>query len=386
MCLVTAVRDRESDLDERQRPVPWDHRPIAGSFRGLPWWGAIALGFGLAILGAAVDILMFDKPELIFKASYFIGSIGAVAAVRRRHLFGPMVQPPLILALVVPGVVLYGGGIPENSDSLARILAVSTPLINGFPTMAITTVATLVIGIFRIFRERDPNREGDKSPKSKLKAGAAELADEGTELVDRESVRRSASTRRPGSAVGPTPARAAGATGATPRSAVTPSDRPQARSRHPAVPDEQATRIRRAATPEEPTRGRRAADPDVPTRARRPVTPDEPTRARRPVDPPPGRRARIEENRARPLEPGEPRTQRPRASRQPDTERPRGGERPGPDSPSGRWRVPGDAPNWPAQDSQPLPGPGLNDEPPRRAQRRRQPPPPPQRPWDDDQG
>jgi len=66
-----------------------------------------------------------------------------------------MVQPPLILALAVPGVVMMGGG-ATGAGLTAKALAVGTPLINGFPTMAITTGVTVTIGCVRLLRQRPP--------------------------------------------------------------------------------------------------------------------------------------------------------------------------------------------------------------------------------------
>jgi hypothetical protein len=155
--LVTAIRDGQNDEETDDTVVPWDELPIYGDRRGLPWWGAVLLAFGLALLGAGMNLQMEDSLGIFFQGCYFVGSVAAVAAVRRRNLFGPMVQPPLVLGITVPAVVLLDSGLPENTDTLAKALAIGTPLINGFPTMAITTGVTLAIGIFRLYRERDPD-------------------------------------------------------------------------------------------------------------------------------------------------------------------------------------------------------------------------------------
>ncbi|HKS44696.1 MAG TPA: DUF6542 domain-containing protein [Amycolatopsis sp.] len=154
---MTALRDRASDPDADEVAAPWDARAIFGARRGLPWWAAVLLAFGLAVVGAVVDIQTQNTLGWVFKIAYFVGSVSAICVVQRRSLFGPMVQPPLILAITVPGVVLLVSGLPSSSDTLSKALAVATPLINGFPTMAITTGCTLAIGIFRLYRQRDPN-------------------------------------------------------------------------------------------------------------------------------------------------------------------------------------------------------------------------------------
>ncbi|AXB45091.1 DUF6542 domain-containing protein [Amycolatopsis albispora] len=153
---MTAIRDRQSDPDADDLSVPWDELPVVGTRRGLPWWGAVLLGFGLAAVGAVASLQITDNLELIFQGAYFVGAVGAVAAVQRRSLFGPMVQPPLILAVTVPAALLFSGT-PAGGDTFSTALAIATPLINGFPTMAITTGAALALGFFRIYRERDPD-------------------------------------------------------------------------------------------------------------------------------------------------------------------------------------------------------------------------------------
>nr|WP_208407365.1 DUF6542 domain-containing protein [Amycolatopsis granulosa] len=164
--------------------MPWDQRPIVGDRRGLPWWGAVLLAFGLAVAGAVIDMQTRHELGWLFKGAYFIGAVAAVCAVQRRSLFGPMVQPPLILGITVPGVVLMVSGMPENSDMLSKALAIGTPLINGFPTMAVTTGCTLVLGIVRIYRERNPDltaKTGDgKRPTDPKRPGGAGRGDAGS--------------------------------------------------------------------------------------------------------------------------------------------------------------------------------------------------------------
>ncbi|NIH78650.1 DUF6542 domain-containing protein [Amycolatopsis viridis] len=174
---MTAIPDRRSDSDADDVPLPWDQRPIVGDRRGLPWWGAVLLAFGLAVVGAVIDMQTRHSLGWLFQGAYFIGAVAAVCAVQRRSLFGPMVQPPLILGITVPGVVLLVSGMPENSDMLSKALAIGTPLINGFPTMAVTTGCTLVLGIVRIYRERNPDltaKSGDsKRPTAPKRPGGA---------------------------------------------------------------------------------------------------------------------------------------------------------------------------------------------------------------------
>lgn len=170
---MTAIRDRQSDPDADDVPVPWDERPVVGSRRGLPWWAAVLVGLGLAVVGALIGKPTQGNIPLIFTVCYIAGAVIAVCAVRRRGLFGPMVMPPLVLAVTVPGVILLTSG-SQGDDMLSKALNIGTPLINGFPTMAITTGITLLIGFVRMFRERDP----DAPKKGKAERRRADEDDE----------------------------------------------------------------------------------------------------------------------------------------------------------------------------------------------------------------
>jgi acid phosphatase family membrane protein YuiD len=112
---------------------------------------------GLTAVGVFADIERLNRLGIVFQACYFVGCLLAVVMVQRKGLFGPMVQPPLILAIAVPGVVLAAGSLPSGGGMMATALAVGTPLINGFPTMAITTGLVLAIGAFRLVNQRRPS-------------------------------------------------------------------------------------------------------------------------------------------------------------------------------------------------------------------------------------
>lgn len=170
---VTATHDRPSDLDEEPAEPAWDERPIVGTRRGLPWWGAVLLAFGLAAIAAWIDVQRQDSLGRIYQGAYVLGCLGAVALVRRRNLFGPMVQPPLVFAVTAVGaVVLNQPGSPFSAGLKQLLLSVALPLTSNFPTMAITTGAAVAIGLFRLWLQRDPNPRVRSNRAGREPAGA----------------------------------------------------------------------------------------------------------------------------------------------------------------------------------------------------------------------
>lgn len=156
---VVTRTERDDDHATGDEPVAWDERPIFGTSAGLAWWGAILLGFGLTFLGVAIDQQLNEKaPTMVTQGAYFVACVAAVCWVRRGSLFGPMVQPPLILAVALIGLNIYRDGLPKDFDVKDFLLGYGVPVINSFPTMAVTTGVTLLVGVFRMFWQRDPDR------------------------------------------------------------------------------------------------------------------------------------------------------------------------------------------------------------------------------------
>lgn len=153
---MTATRDRRSDPAE-DAETPWDDRPVIGESRGLPWWGAVALAFGLAAVGAIASMQFQGTLSPIFQGAYLLGCVGAVCAVRRRSLFGPMVQPPLVFAVTAIGAVVLLGESGSGGGLGKLLFSVALSLTSNFPTMAIGTALTVAIGLYRLWKERDPN-------------------------------------------------------------------------------------------------------------------------------------------------------------------------------------------------------------------------------------
>jgi len=114
-------------------------RSVVRTVRGLRWWGALALAAVLTVAGVAVDLLASGELGVVFTACFAGGCILATAWARRDSLFVPLVQPPLLLAVAVPAVVVASGSLPRSGGTASALLAIGGPLVNGFPTLAITT-------------------------------------------------------------------------------------------------------------------------------------------------------------------------------------------------------------------------------------------------------
>ncbi|WP_459706944.1 DUF6542 domain-containing protein [Actinophytocola sp. KF-1] len=165
---MTATRDRRSDPEVDAEPA-WDDRPIIGQFRGLPWWAAVLLAFGLTAIAAFVDMQRQDSLGRIYQGAFVLGCVGAICLVRRRSLFGPMVQPPLVFAITSVSAVALLGPKTGGGGLKSLLLSVAWPLTSNFPTMGITTAVVVLIGLFRWWRERDPDPDvrPNKPPKQR---------------------------------------------------------------------------------------------------------------------------------------------------------------------------------------------------------------------------
>lgn len=146
-------------------------RSIVGTVLGIPPVAALGVAVAFTGLGVLIDVLRMGTVGVIFKIGFFLGCLLAVMWVRRRSLFGPMVQPPLLVAVLVPVIVLLVGPPRSGGGMTETLLLVGAPLINSFPTMATTTAVVLAIGIGRLLLQRydDPELRlrratGDTTP------------------------------------------------------------------------------------------------------------------------------------------------------------------------------------------------------------------------------
>jgi hypothetical protein len=157
-----------------QRPLgqwPVGERSLLGSVLGIPPAAAVGLAFGFTALGVFVDLQRIGTVGGVFQALYFSGCVLATTWVRRRSLFAPLVQPPLLLAVAVPAIALLAEG-SGGGDAGQTLLAVAAPLVNSFPTMAVTTAVVLALGVFRLVVQREP-RDRDRRVSARRESAAA---------------------------------------------------------------------------------------------------------------------------------------------------------------------------------------------------------------------
>lgn len=159
---------------------PTPERSLVATVLGVRPVAAVGLAATLTALGVLVDLLRAGTLGVVFSVCYFSGCVLSVAWVRRRGLFGPIVSPPLLLAVAVPAVVLLMGSPRPGTGISERLLTIGAPLVNSFPTMAWTTAAVLAIGVARCVAQR----------------GSAELSEPRGQAAARGAGRRSGSPRR----------------------------------------------------------------------------------------------------------------------------------------------------------------------------------------------
>ena len=176
---------------------------------------------------------------MVFAASYIVGCVFAVLAVRQSGIFTAVIQPPLILFIAVPTAyfLFHGGQFTGIKDTLINF---GYPLIERFPLMFFTSAAVLLIGIARWYhgmstRHAAPRSTATESTSTSLMSKMSSLltrepAEDEDEADAAEPPRRKHTIERPSRA---TKATAANTTRTgRPAKRATPS-----RSRHARPPE-----------------------------------------------------------------------------------------------------------------------------------------------------
>jgi hypothetical protein len=109
----------------------------------------VLLAVTATAVGFAFDAGSGNKElSTVFAASYVIGCVVAVLAVRQSGVFSAVIQPPLILFVAVPTAyfLFHGAQLTGIKDTLINF---GYPLIERFPVMFFTSAAVLLIGMAR---------------------------------------------------------------------------------------------------------------------------------------------------------------------------------------------------------------------------------------------
>jgi Domain of unknown function (DUF6542) len=123
----------------------------------------VLLAVTFTAVGFAFDAGSGDKElSMVFAASYALGCIFAVLAVRQNGIFTAVIQPPLILFVAVPTsyFLFHGAQFTGIKDTLINF---GYPLIERFPLMFFTSAAVLLIGMARWYYGMSSRRGAARS-------------------------------------------------------------------------------------------------------------------------------------------------------------------------------------------------------------------------------
>lgn len=121
------------------------------TMRGLPAWTATLLAVAIALTGVAIDSASGELGTG-FTVAFFAGCLISVLAVARRSLFVAGVQPPIIMAALVPlSSVIAGAGLTTDLFSRTQLISIVLPLATRFPLMLATTIVVVALALIRAF-------------------------------------------------------------------------------------------------------------------------------------------------------------------------------------------------------------------------------------------
>jgi hypothetical protein len=125
-------------------------RPAPAREQGPRLHGIVAvLGvFLVTLAGAGIDSFVGIGLGLITLVALVASTCVATLAVRRRDMLTVVVSPPLVFVAVAMVNIGLAPSAPFNLPTLATLL------IRGFPTMAVATVAAIVLGLVRLASRR----------------------------------------------------------------------------------------------------------------------------------------------------------------------------------------------------------------------------------------
>ncbi|HHY07238.1 MAG TPA: hypothetical protein GX530_01640 [Corynebacteriales bacterium] len=129
--------------------TPDRKRSALRSYRGIPWWGVIALyvvacGIGMALSAITKDIGIF------FYIFFVACSLFGVLAAEFDALFTSIVMPVLAYTFSIPIFYLIQMSINDMTGTKTAILNIGIPFVRGVPVMLTGFVGAFIIGLVRI--------------------------------------------------------------------------------------------------------------------------------------------------------------------------------------------------------------------------------------------
>jgi hypothetical protein len=121
--------------------------------RGLTWWAAVLLLIAIAGLGGLIDTLGSIQVKGGFNIGIVIASVVAIIAVKRSHMFPIVIAPPIVYS----GAALFQLYVrSRTSSNTSRVVldAAANYLVYGFPAIAASSAAVLIIAGIRLITRK----------------------------------------------------------------------------------------------------------------------------------------------------------------------------------------------------------------------------------------
>lgn len=120
--------------------------------RGLAWWAALLVLFGIAAVGGIIDTASSGQIGGGFNIGIVVASLAAILLVRRSQMFPIVIAPPIVYTVAaVLQLYLRSGGL---SDKRVVFDAAANYLVYGFPAIASATAVVLIVGGVRLIIRR----------------------------------------------------------------------------------------------------------------------------------------------------------------------------------------------------------------------------------------
>lgn len=129
--------------------TPNRQRSLVEGFRGLPWWGIIAVHALCCVVGMAVCGIT-KNIGYPFYAILIVGSIAGVVAAELSSLFTAMVMPVFSYVVSIPLFYMLQMAAQGQKGTRTAILKIGIPIVNGVPFMLTAFGLAIALGVARI--------------------------------------------------------------------------------------------------------------------------------------------------------------------------------------------------------------------------------------------